>query len=277
MPGGYEWDESLYAGSAAYYAIGRMPYPAALAEALRPALGLDGSGRLLDVGCGPGSLTLLLAPFFREAVGIDADPDMIAAARAAAARSGQAGVSWRHMRAEQLPGSLGAFTVVTFAQSFHWVDQGRVAPAVRGLLPPGGACVHLLATTHRGVDDGGPLPHPRPPRGDIDDLVAGYLGPVRRAGRSLIPDGPPSQGDDALRAAGFSGPERIEVPGGAVLTRSEDEVVASVFSLSSATPMLFGDRAGAFEQELRELLRSVSPDGRFSERLREMTADVWRA
>ena len=276
MPDGYAWDASLYAGSAPYYAVGRMPYPAELAEALRLALGLDGSGRLLDVGCGPGSLTLLLAPLFREAVGIDAVPDMIAAARAAA-QPDRASVSWHHMRAEQLPGSLGAFTVVAFAQSFHWVDQSTVAGAVRNLLAPGGACVHIFATTHRGVDDGGPLPHPRPPRAEIDELVAAYLGPVRRAGRRFIPDGPPARGDDALRDAGFSGPERIEVPGGAVLNRSENEVVASVFSLSSATPRLFSDRMQAFEQELRELLRSVSPDGQFSERLREMTADVWRA
>ena len=31
MPGEFEWDETLYAGSAAYYATGRVPYPAELA------------------------------------------------------------------------------------------------------------------------------------------------------------------------------------------------------------------------------------------------------
>ena len=51
---GWEWDESLYAGSAAYYARGRMAYPSQLRDALRDALGLDGTGRLLDVGWGPG-------------------------------------------------------------------------------------------------------------------------------------------------------------------------------------------------------------------------------
>jgi cyclopropane fatty-acyl-phospholipid synthase-like methyltransferase len=39
-----------------------MPYPDSLARAISGELSLDGSGRLLDVGCGPGSLTLLLAP-----------------------------------------------------------------------------------------------------------------------------------------------------------------------------------------------------------------------
>lgn len=32
---GWTWDESLYAGSAAFYAAGRMPYPPELVEAMR--------------------------------------------------------------------------------------------------------------------------------------------------------------------------------------------------------------------------------------------------
>ena len=64
----WEWDELLYAGSARHYSVGRMPYPAVLADAIRDELHLDGTGRLLDVGCGPGSLTLLLAPLFVAAV-----------------------------------------------------------------------------------------------------------------------------------------------------------------------------------------------------------------
>jgi len=51
-------------------------------------LGLDGTGRLLDVGCGPGSLTVVLAPLFASATGLDADPQMIAEARRIAADAG---------------------------------------------------------------------------------------------------------------------------------------------------------------------------------------------
>lgn len=62
---GWTWDPSLYAGAARYYATGRIAYPAGVADALVTALDLDGTGRLLDIGCGPGSLTLLLAPHCR--------------------------------------------------------------------------------------------------------------------------------------------------------------------------------------------------------------------
>jgi SAM-dependent methyltransferase len=270
----WAWDETLYAGSAGFYPSGRLPYPAEVVGALSALLGLDGRGRLLDVGCGPGSLTLPLAGQFESAVGIDADPDMIARARVEAEVAGVGNLRWRPLRAEDLPAGLGRFRLVTFAQSFHWMDRSRVAGVVRWMLQPGGACVLVDATTHQGVPGGDPLRHPRPPRDEIAALVTGYLGPVRRAGRGSLPDGTPSGEDEVLRAAGFGGPSRVE-GGGTVVERTEDEVVASVFSLSSAAPHLFGHRLSAFERDLRGLLRRASATGLFSERTRPVALNAW--
>jgi len=63
----WSWDESLFAGAAGYYEQGRLPYAPGLADAFARSLALDGRGRLLDAGCGPGTVTLRLAPLF-EAV-----------------------------------------------------------------------------------------------------------------------------------------------------------------------------------------------------------------
>ncbi len=270
----WTWDETLYAGSAAYYATGRVAYPPRTPDALQAKLGLDGRGRLLDVGCGPGSLTLLLAPLFEEAVGVDADPDMIEAGRAAARAAGAGNTRWVHLRAEELPGGLGPFRLVTFAQSFHWFNRPRVARAVKQMLAPGGACVLVHATTHRGLPGGDALRHPRPPHDEIAALVARYLGSVRRAGRQTLQSGTPSGEDRVLRAAGFGRSSRVVVEAGTV-DRTEDELVASVFSLSSSTPHLFGDRRTEFERDLRALLRRASPGGTFSERMREVELEVW--
>ncbi len=79
-----------------------------------------------------------------------------------------------------------------------------------------------------------------------------------------------------MRAAGYSGPERVDVGGGTVFDRSADDIVASVFSLSSAAPHLFGERLEAFESELRALLHSASPEGKFCEVTREVTLAIWR-
>jgi SAM-dependent methyltransferase len=275
VPDVFEWDQTLYRGTAPYYVQGRVPYPVELADALAAELGLDGTGRLLDAGCGPGALTLLLAPLFGAAVGFDPDPGMLEQARLAAERSGVANVSWQRLRAEELPAGLGEFRVVTFAQSFHWVDQNMVARAVRQMLRPDGACVLVFATTHEGVSAAGDLPQPQPPRAQIADLIAAYLGSTRRAGQGLRPESRLDDTSSSLIQAGFAGPVRLEV-GGRVHERTEDQVVASVFSLSFAAPHLFGDQLGLFEAELRRLLRAVSPDGRFAERMREIGVEVWR-
>ena len=276
MPDEWQWDETLYAGSAAFYPVGRMPYPAEVADALTAELDLDGSGRLLDAGCGPGSLTLLLAPLFEHVVAIDADRGMIAQARAEAQRAGRGAISWLQMRAEELPAGLGLFRLVTFAQSFHWMDRLRVASAVRQMIEPGGACVLIHATTHEGVACTDGLPSPRPPREAIARLVARYLGPDRRAGQGTLPSGPPYGEDIVMRNAGFTRSALVETGGGTVAERTEDEVVASIFSLSSAAPHLFGDRLPEFERDLRNLLRAVSPYGHFSERTYAVALDVWR-
>jgi SAM-dependent methyltransferase len=273
---GWRWDETLYAGSAAYYRVGRLPYPGAIADALVHEVRLDGTQRLLDVGCGPGSLTLLIASRVAAAVGVDADREMIAAAAQEGARAGIGNVRWIQLRAEELPAGLGRFDVVTFAQSFHWMDRPAVAAAVHGMLRPDGACVHVHATTHRGDQSSDRLVHPRPPYAEISELLSDYLGPVRRAGQSHLPDGTPGEEAEIFRQAGFAGPTRLEPDTAHVVTRSEDEIVASTFSLSSAAPHLFGARLPAFERDLRRLLRRISPAGRFAERTRAIALDVWR-
>ncbi|GGV09299.1 class I SAM-dependent methyltransferase [Streptomyces spectabilis] len=277
MASGWQWDDTLFSGTAAYYRRGRLPYAPGLADALTEALGLDGRGRLLDVGCGPGTIALRLAHAFAEIVGLDPDGGMIAEARRGAAEQGVAEKAvWVQARAEDLPAGLGTFTVVAFAQSFHWMDRDLVAWAARGMLRPGGALAHLsdLKTEDRSVAG---LPHPPVPYAAMDELVRRYLGPVRRAGRGVLPQGTPGGEAAVFARAGLLGPERLVVPGGQALERTDDDVVAGVFSMSFSAPHLFGPRRRAFESDLRDLLRATSPSGRFAERAPSTEVFLWRA
>ena len=271
----WEWDPSLYEGSTPFYAVGRVPYPAEVAAVLRRELGLDGTGRLLDVGCGPGPFALLMAGLFAEVVGVDADAGMVQEADRQGGAVGADNVRWVHMRAESLPAGLGTFRLASLAQSFHWMDRPRVAAILLGMLDPGGALVHVGAWTHRGMGPADDLPGPIPPWDRIDELVVSYLGPVRRAGRGFLPAGTAADEDEVFPAAGFAGPTRITIDWGEAFVRSEDEIVASVFSLSSATPHLFGARMGAFEQDLRSLLRSASATGEYWERAADVGLTIW--
>ncbi|MDH6135701.1 SAM-dependent methyltransferase [Kitasatospora sp. MAA4] len=278
MIDGWRWDSTLFQGSAAYYGRGRLPYAPGFAETLRAALGLDGRGRLLDVGCGPGTVALALAGFFQEVVGLDPDQDMLAEAERQRERRGITNARWVPGRAEDLPGAVsGGFRVVAFGQSFHWTDRDRVAAAVLELLEPGGAFVHLSDLKNPPAEaHSSPLPHPAPPAEQISELVRHYLGPERRAGQGTLPNGTPGREDLVLARAGFENAERHVVPAGQVVTRGVDDLVAWVFSLSFSAPHLFGDRLEDFRRDLHALLRQASPDGRFAEHLPPTEIMTWR-
>jgi ubiquinone/menaquinone biosynthesis C-methylase UbiE len=67
--------------------------------------------RVLDVGCGPGALVRLLARRGCRAVGVDADPSMVARAEELAA--GLLGAEFRQGSVLALPFEAGTFDVVT--------------------------------------------------------------------------------------------------------------------------------------------------------------------
>ncbi len=281
--GGWEtwsWDESLFAGAAGYYEQGRLPYAPGLPDAFARSLSLDGQGRLLDVGCGPGTVTLLLAPLFEAVVGLDPDPEMLACASRAAAGRGVGNAVWVRQRAEALPAGLGSFRVVTFAASFHWMDRPRVASAVATMLDPGGAVVQVDAPGCR-IDElsaetrRGSLPFPPPPDDALDQLRRQYLGGDRRAGRGIRNTSPDGE-DGVFQQAGFLPAETVTVPDRRAVERTIDDVVARVFSTSSTAPHLFGDRREDYERDLREILTQASPSGQFSVRLPDNILRIWR-
>ena len=276
MPRGWEWDETLFRGSAGYYERGRLPYPPGLADAIAAALGLDGRGHLLDVGCGPGTVALRLAHLFAEVIGLDPDADMLAEAERRAGELGIGNARWVRARAEELPAGLGAVRVATFAASFHWMDRDRVATAIRAMLEPGGAFVQVSAPLEELPEPDRPLPHPLPPRAAIAALVRRYLGPTRRAGQGVLLHGTPGDERAVLRRAGFPDPEIVVVEGRAVIERTIDDLVAAQFSTSSSAPHLFGPRVAEFEGELRALLAETSPSGRFAEQTADAEVRIWR-
>jgi SAM-dependent methyltransferase len=256
------YDPTIYEGAAPYYAQGRPRYSAHLLSTLEAELGLDGSGRLLDVGCGPGILAIELAGSFDEAIGLDPDAGMLHEAARRAADAGIESVRWVQALAEEITElDLGTFRLVTFGQSFQWTEREQVAESVYDILEPGGALALIVHTRQGRPQPGGPA-YPEIPHDEIRALIARYLGPRRRAGQGFGSD-PPDRYEDALARTRFGTPRILFAAGRPDIVRDVDSVVAGCFSTSYAAPHLFGDQRDAFEADLRALLSAYSSRGLF--------------
>ena len=260
--GAVPYDPTIYRGSAAHYRCGRPAYSPELEAVLMRETGLDGKGRLLDVGCGPGVLTVRLAHLFEQAVGLDPDAAMLAEGRRAAAERKAMNIRWVRGLAEDLPAvAPGPYQLVTFGQSFHWTDEQRVAETVFDMLEPGGALaliVHTVTGRPRPPDPGvPPIPHD-----EIKALVAKYLGSTRRAGQGTAPERT-HRFEDVLVRTRFGVPRQFFVPGLPDLLRDSESVLSGYFSFASSAPHLFGDRLDDFAAEVRALLANRSADGIF--------------
>lgn len=256
------YDPTIYLGSAVHYRCGRPAYSPELEAVLAERAGLDGTGRLLDVGCGPGVLTVRLADLFTQAVGLDPDAGMLAEGRRAAEERRVRNIRWVQGLAEDLPAvAPGPCRLVTFGQSFHWTDEQEVAEKVYDMLEPGAALaliVHTVTGRPRPPDPGVPaIPHD-----EIRAVVEKYLGSTRRAGQGTAPPRA-HRFEDVLAQTRFGIPQQIFVPGIPDLLRDSESVLSGYLSLSSSAPHLFGDRLDDFAREVRALLAERSAEGIF--------------
>jgi SAM-dependent methyltransferase len=269
----WHWDPSLFEGSAPFYRRGRLPYPAALGPALAELAGLDGTGVLADVGCGPGILAVELAPLFEQVLAVDPDPHMLEEARSNARDRQVGNVEWVQARIEELILPPRSLRMATFGRSFHWTDQPLVAAAMRRTLVARGWFV--LVSDVKGDDPEIRSDLPPPPFDEIESLLRSHLGDQRRAGQGVLGNGPPHTEEQVLAEAGFKGPVQLRVPRASMAIRRIDDLVAFVFSRSSSAPHLFGDRLSRFETELRTLLQDRSSAGRFAQPIPDADVRAW--
>ena len=108
-------------------------------ESIKPFL--RAGDRLIDVGCGSGYATRLLAPLVREAVGVDFSESMVA--RACAAAAGQSALRFAVGNVLSLDRqALGMFDVALSVRCLinleNWDLQQQGIAQIAGLVRPGG-------------------------------------------------------------------------------------------------------------------------------------------
>jgi SAM-dependent methyltransferase len=245
-------DPDVYKGTAWYYSRFRPRYPETLVTLLCGTFHLDGRGRLLDLGCGPGTVATRLAHLFENVVAMDPEPEMLAEGRSQAERAGISNIEWRRGSSMDLSAELGSFRLVTMGNSFHWMDRDRTLDALYDLVIQGGG----IAV----VGEGAPIPAPPPTlwRVAIDNVVRKYVG-NRRLPWDQLEYRPEDLHQTYINRSRFtdltSYSESFEV------TWTIDSMIGNLYSMSFCSRRILGDRVEAFERDLRAAILAVEPTG----------------
>jgi trans-aconitate methyltransferase len=236
-----------------HYINGRPPYAQRLIAKLAHETKLGESSRVLDLGCGPGSLTLPLSRYCGTTIGMDADAAMIAAAEQAAALAGLP-IEWRIGSSFDLADDLAPLDLVTIARAFHWMDRAATLQRLDGLVAPGGSVALVNTELH---PSGGTNWHKafedlRKAHGRFDDFYRWRKSEAWEEHTSVL-----------MRST-FSEVERISVF--EARTPDLDEIVARALSFSANSPAALGDDGRfSYEAQVRERMLAIAPDGRFPE------------
>lgn len=142
----------------------------AVIDAVRAAA--PATPRVLDLGCGPGTLTARLAAALDRArvLGVDLDPLLVALAREARTHDSPEflGLDLLAPDAAQVLGGLGPFDAIVSSAFMHYFAPRRLAELHRlcaSLLAPGG----ILVTAERFAEPGAAsAPSDSPPSEDVD-------------------------------------------------------------------------------------------------------------
>ena len=128
----------LFRGTAEYYDRYRPPYPDAMVGDLARRAHVSGRGRLLDLACGTGQLTLPLRQRYADVWAVDQEPDMVEVVRVKAAAAGARNVRPIVASAETLHAVPGHFELTVIGNAFHRLDRDVAARRIHGWLQPGG-------------------------------------------------------------------------------------------------------------------------------------------
>ncbi len=120
-----------------FYTTGRPTYPRLLARRVADLIGLDGSQTVLDLGTCPGFLAIDFHPFAGKVIGVDPEPEMLAAARRNAAKAGVE-IEFVSGSSGELGPQFGRLHLVTIGRAFHWMDRSRTLEVLDTLIEPTG-------------------------------------------------------------------------------------------------------------------------------------------
>jgi ubiquinone/menaquinone biosynthesis C-methylase UbiE len=251
----YQPDE-LFRSTAEYYARYRAGYPVQLFTHLSERFHLNGTQRVLDLGCGAGQIAIPIASAVHEVIAVDPEPAMLAEGRRLAAKQNVTNIDWQRGDSCQLADmAINNINLITMGASFHWMDRPVVLDVLDRLVQPDGAVIVASNSAANATN--------KPPWDEIVTTIrTRWLGTERRAGSRTYTH-PSQRHEEILSASPFSHVEIVNWTW--TLERDLDSVVGLQFSYSYSAPALLGENARAFEADLRRELAAVHPSDTWTE------------
>jgi len=238
-----------FATTAELYEQYRPPYSAEFFQAMAQKLALSKQHALIDLGTGPGLLALGFAPYVGRVVGVDPEREMLAAARAAAARAG-ADVVFVEGRAEDLPETIGGFDVVTIGRALHWMDHNALGPVFARLVAPGGAIVVCATFASRDGRNPWLADYDAARRAWSDEKLLRDASKGEQTHRNLA---------EVLGPAGFGVTETVSVE--TTHEVSASDLAQRVLTFSPTSPAALGQKVDAMLADIETRLAPYSRDG----------------
>lgn len=250
-----EFRKDLYRGTAAYYDRYRKPYPGALLDDLIRRTGVTSSGRLLDLACGTGQVSLPLARRFASVVAVDQERESVEYASAKATRLGIGNVTWVAGSAETADLD-GRFELITVGNAFHRLRRDAVASRMRSWLTPGGGVALVWGDM--------PWVGGTSWQAELLQLFIDWVDRMHVADR--VPAGfekamEQDPHESVLRRAGFDYLGKFEFP--IEQLWSLEELTGHMYSTSLLNRAVLEERSREFEADLARRLLEVEPTGRF--------------
>lgn len=250
--------KNIFKGTAWYYARYRPGYPKKFFGRVVKTFKLNGDGRLLDLGCGPGQLAIPLARYFEEVIAMDPDAAMLKEGKLAGKKAKVKNIAWKKGTSADLRASMGKFRLVVMGRSFHWMDQKKTLVTLYKMIEPGGGVVIVSEGRGYGAWTQGSGGW----RAALNATVQKYLGPRRRAGSGYYGE-PKKRFENFIRESPFKTYTvyRQKVKN----TWDLEGMIGYSYSRSSSSKPLFGRNVRAFERDLKEALREANSTEKFTD------------
>ncbi len=241
-------NDSLFDGTAYYYSKYRPEFPKELIDFIVKTYQLDGTGTLLDMGCGTGLSTFPFSKYFEKIIAFDRDKEMLDVALSK--NQVNSNITFLLQSDEDIKDTSGPCKLIIASRSFHWMRQEELLQKLHKILAKNGSFVIISDGSFWGGNETWEK--------TIKKVIQSFLGEQRRAGNSTFQTSNEPY-TNMLQRHGYKNVREFAIP----ITRiwTIESIIGYLYSTSFSAKHLYKDHLQEFEKTLKKDLLELN-DGK---------------